>query len=504
MPVPQVDSLESLNAQLRERCLADLTERTRGKPAPKGELLLEDQAAFLPLPKQPFEARRVDDGTANSESLVRFDTNDYSVPVRYAHRKLIVVATVEEVRLVYEDRLVARHRRCWERERTFFEPIHYLALLERKPGGFDYARPLENWQLPECFPLLRRRLEAADERSGTRSYIRVLRLLEKFSLPQLTGAVEYALDIDVIDPDSIRTIVEHRAERPVELFSLDGRPWLQAVRVETTDVSSYQALLGGGVAMNKTETKSTVLLKHHLKALKLPTMHAECEKIAARAAQDNADHLAFLLQLCELELIERERKAAERRLKAARFPAHKLLDEFDFAARPSVNKPLMLELVKGEYLDKRENILLVGPSGTGKSHLATALGMAACAQGRKVRFFRVTELITLLLEAKEERQLLRLRQQLGKLDLLILDELGYVPASKAGAELLFDVIATAYERNSLIVTTNLPFENWTEVLGSERLTGAALDRLTHRCHILETKGESYRLQDAKRRRRRTD
>lgn len=253
--------------------------------------------------------------------------------------------------------------------------------------------------------------------------------------------------------------------------------------------------------MSKNESKSSVLLKHHLKALKLPTIHAECEKIAQRCAADNADHLTFLLQLCELELIERERKAAERRLKAARFPAPKLLEEFDFSARPSINKPLLLQLVQGEYLEKHENLLLVGPSGTGKSHLATALGMAACAQGRKVRFFRVTELITLLLEAKEERQLLRLRQQLAKLDLLILDELGYVPASKAGAELLFDVIATAYERNSLIVTTNLPFENWTEVLGSERLTGAALDRLTHRCHILETKGESYRLQDAKRRKR---
>jgi transposase len=242
-PVPHVDSLETLNAQLCERCLADLAARTRGKPACKKELLVEDQAAFLPLPKQPFEARRIEDGTANSESLVRFDTNDYSVPVRYAHRKLLVVATVEEVRLASEDRLVARHRRCWERERTFFEPIHYLALLERKPGGFDYARPLENWELPECFPLLRRRLEAADARSGTRSYIRVLRLLEKFSLTQLTGAVEYALDIDVIDADSLRTIVEHRAERPVELFSLDGRPHLALVRIETTDVSSYQVLL---------------------------------------------------------------------------------------------------------------------------------------------------------------------------------------------------------------------------------------------------------------------
>jgi len=255
--------------------------------------------------------------------------------------------------------------------------------------------------------------------------------------------------------------------------------------------------------MTKTETRSMVLLKHHLKALKLPTMHSECEKVAQRCAADNADHLAFLLQLVELGLIERERKAAERRLKAARFPTAKLLDEFDFTARPSVNKPLVVELLKGEYLDRRENVLLVGPSGTGKTHLATALGMAACAQGRKVRFFRVTELITLLMEAREERSLLRLRQQLAKLELLILDELGYVPASKTGAELLFDVIATAYERSSLVVTTNLPFENWTEVLGSERLTGAALDRLTHRCHILETKGESYRLQDAKRRHRAT-
>lgn len=253
--------------------------------------------------------------------------------------------------------------------------------------------------------------------------------------------------------------------------------------------------------MVKTETKSTVLVKHHLKQLKLPTMLAECEKVATRAAQENLDHLAFLLQLCELELIDRERRAAERRLKEARFPSHKTLEEFDFKARPSVNKPLVLELVQGEYLDRRENILLVGPSGTGKTHLAAGLGIAACGQGRKVRFYRVTELITTLLEAKEERQLLRMRTQLAKLDLLILDELGYVPASKAGAELLFDVIATAYERNSVIVTTNLPFENWTEVLGNERLTGAALDRLTHRCHIVETKGESYRLQDAKRRRR---
>lgn len=247
------------------------------------------------------------------------------------------------------------------------------------------------------------------------------------------------------------------------------------------------------------ETKSMVLLKHHLKALKLPTMHGECEKVAHGCARENVDHLGFLLQLCELERIDREKRAAERRLKAAKFPHTKTLEGFDFTAQPSINKLLVTELMRGAYLDQHESIILIGNAGTGKTHLATALGVEACGQGKKVRFWRVTELLTQLIEAREERQLLRLKTQLAKLDLLILDELGYVPASKLGAELLFDIISTAYERTSLIVTTNLPFENWTEVLGSERLTGALLDRLTHRCHILEASGESYRLQDARRR-----
>ena len=254
--------------------------------------------------------------------------------------------------------------------------------------------------------------------------------------------------------------------------------------------------------MKKLETKSVVLLQHHLKALKLPTILAECRKIASRCAKDNVDHLGFLLQLCELELIDREKRAAERRLKAARFPTYKTLEDFDFAAQPSVNKPLVGELLRCLWIEQRENVLLVGNPGTGKTHLATALAVEACGRGKRVRFYRVTELITQLMEAREERELGRLKKQLSRLDLLVLDELGYVPASKLGAELLFDVISTAYERTSLIVTTNLPFENWVEVLGSERLTGATLDRLTHRCHILECNGQSYRLADAKRRRRR--
>lgn len=247
------------------------------------------------------------------------------------------------------------------------------------------------------------------------------------------------------------------------------------------------------------ERKSTVLLQHHLKQLKLPTMLKEYPLLAKSCSQEKCDYPTYLLRLCEKELADRQRRAMDRRIKAAKFPLLKTIDSFDFAAQKSINEPLARELLRCEFIDQHENVLLVGNSGTGKTHLATALGFAACCQGYKVRFFGCTALVTQLLEAREDRQLQRWLRQLEKQHLVILDELGYVPFSKAGSELLFEVVSRAYERQSLIVTTNLPFESWTEVCGSERLTGALLDRLTHRVHIIEANGDSYRLQQSRKR-----
>jgi DNA replication protein DnaC len=246
-----------------------------------------------------------------------------------------------------------------------------------------------------------------------------------------------------------------------------------------------------------------LLLAHYLKALKLPTFLREYDKLARQCAAEGVDHSGYLLRLAELELIDRERRTVERRIKEARFPTVKSLDSFDFAAIPSLNKTLVLELARCEYIARRENVIAVGNSGTGKTHIALGLGLAACQKGLSVGVITAAAIVHELIEARDEKRLLRLQRQLAAYKLLIIDELGYVPLSTTGAELLFEVFSQRYERGSILVTSNLPFDEWTGVFGSERLTGALLDRLTHHVHILEMNGDSYRLKQSKQRQHRT-
>lgn len=236
-----------------------------------------------------------------------------------------------------------------------------------------------------------------------------------------------------------------------------------------------------------------ILLSHHLKKLRLPTFLREYDKVARQCASEGIDHTGYLARLTELELIDRERRMIERQIRLARFPAVKSLDSFDFKAIPELNKMLVLELARCEYVDRHENIIALGPSGTGKTHIALGLGLAACQKGISVGFTTASSLVHELMEATNEKSLLRYKRKLAKYKLLIVDELGFVPLSKTGAELLFEVFSERYESGSAIITSNLPFDEWTETFGSERLTGALLDRLTHHVHILEMNGESYRL-----------
>ena len=241
---------------------------------------------------------------------------------------------------------------------------------------------------------------------------------------------------------------------------------------------------------------NALLLKANLKQLKLPTMLAEWEKLAREAAGRNEPYDAYLLRLTELEVAARSANAVAARIRAAGFPVAKDLDTFDFTALPSLPKQKVLELARGEWVEQHYNCCLIGGSGTGKTHLATAWGLALCRLGKRVRFATAASLVTSLEEAQQQHRLDRLLAQLDRLDLLIVDELGYLSFSRAGAELLFQVFADRYERRSLLITSNLPFGEWGQVFQGERMTAALLDRLTHRCHIFEMNGESYRFRES--------
>jgi transposase len=239
-------SFTELNEHLIASCTADLHRRVRGKADNKADRLATDRTAMLGLPAEEFEPRRVVAASANSLSLVRFDRNDYSVPTGFAFHDVTAVGGIDEVTIAVGTDVVARHARHWGKEHTVFDPRHYLALLERKPGAFDHARPLEGWNLPDCFGVLRRRLEGEHASSGTREYIKVLRLLERATLAELTAAVTRALAIGATGADAIGLILAHSAEKPVPLFSLDGRPHLKAFVIDPPDLGAYGALTQTG------------------------------------------------------------------------------------------------------------------------------------------------------------------------------------------------------------------------------------------------------------------
>jgi len=225
-------------------------------------------------------------------------------------------------------------------------------------------------------------------------------------------------------------------------------------------------------------------------------MLAEHEKLAREAADADEPYESYLLRLTEVELATRSANALTNRIRVAGFPVLKDFDTFDFTAVPALPKQNILELARGEWIDQHFNCCLIGGSGTGKTHVATSLGLALCRLGKRVRFVTAAGLVTQLEEAHQAHRLDRVLAQLDRVDLLIVDELGYLSFSRTGAELLFQVFADRYERRSLLITSNLPFGEWGQVFQGERMTAALLDRLTHRCHIFEMNGESYRFRES--------
>jgi DNA replication protein DnaC len=244
--------------------------------------------------------------------------------------------------------------------------------------------------------------------------------------------------------------------------------------------------------LSSASSETHKLLAHLFKTLKLHVFQREYDRVARQCAAEGLDYSGFLLRLAELEATERNRLLVERRIRDAQFPALKSLDSFDFTAMPALDKGAVLELARCNYITRRENVIAIGEHGTGKTHVAVGLGLAACEKGLSVGFMTAASLVRALIEAQNERRLSRLQHRLASYQLLIIDELGYVPLSPGGGELLFEVFSQRCERGATMITSNLPIDEWTRVFGCERLTGALLDRLTYHCHLLELRGESYR------------
>ena len=234
------------------------------------------------------------------------------------------------------------------------------------------------------------------------------------------------------------------------------------------------------------------LLDTYLRQLRLPTFLKLYSQFATDAARNNQDAVRFLLALAEQEVHQRQHNMLQQRLKTAHFPVLKELADFDFSCLPRLNKAQILDLARGEYIQQKQSLILIGNPGLGKTHLATGLASAACRQGRKVRFWTAAGLVNELLQAQDEQRLHRFIAATLKLDLVVLDELGFIPFSQNGSQALFTFCSELYERLALIITTNLKFADWVQIFGDERLTAALLDRLTHHAQIVELLGELYR------------
>jgi DNA replication protein DnaC len=244
--------------------------------------------------------------------------------------------------------------------------------------------------------------------------------------------------------------------------------------------------------MNRAESLTEAAIDQHCRLLRLPTIAAQCQRLAKDAVQQQQPYLTYLAELLSAEVDERERHTIERRIKEARLPRIKALEDFDFSAAPLVSAPQIRELAEGGYINLAEPIIFIGDSGTGKTHLATGLCLAACRQKKRVRFITAAGLVNELVEAQHHNQLGRALQRWTRYDLIAIDEMGYVPFAQVGAELMFQVISERAERATLVITTNLPFSEWTQVFPNVRLCKALLDRITDRATIIETGSDSYR------------
>ena len=499
VPVPRVESLAELNALLEAADRADDARHIAGRLATVGQAAEAERPSLRPLPAEPFDPTVALQAKADRKARISVRGSRYSVPAAFAGRTVDVRLGGGTVTALAGGRVVARHERSAHKGSEVLVLDHFLEVLSRKPGALPGSVALAQARSGGGFTAAHERFWQRARRklgdgAGTRALIEVL-LLHRH-LPRRLGARSTrcggAAGRGGPGAGGHRGAPYRR--RPPR-GRRRGAPGAAALRTSGAEPGRLRRAARREHAMSTpvTEQAAALQVEATSRALHLPTVRQQAAALAEAALRDRLSHLAYLAEVLQSELDDRDARRRERRIHEARFPRLKHLADFDLAAAPTVDPTMLATLERGEWIASGQPVVLLGDSGTGKSHLLIGLGMAACQRGLRVRYTTAAALVNELAEAADERTLSRTVARYGRLDLLCLDEFGYVHLDPRGAELLFQVLTEREERASVAVASNAPFSEWGQTFADPRLAAAVVDRLTFRAHIIETGSESYRL-----------
>ena len=462
------------------------------------------------MPAEPFDPTLLFERRVDHRSRVSVRLCTYSVPARYVGRRLAVRLSATTVQVLDGPRVVACHERAIGRHVEVLALDHYLEVLARKPGAFPAATALAQAKACRAFTGSHQRYWDAccavrGDSSGTRALVEVLLAHRTLPAPALIEAMDKAVTSGTLNPDVVLIGARPPAGRPLRHPRRRGRADMGASPLRPGHAVATQLRrpphAGSNPMTSDTAAEASITAAAH--QLRLPTVRTEAVRLAEVAARQHQTHLAYLAEVLAAEVDDRTERRRSRRINDAKFPRIKRLADFNVDAVPSINAATISHLASGAYLEAGEPVVLLGDSGTGKTHLLIGLGLAACEQGRRVRYVTTAQLVNELVEAADERMLSRVVARYARLDLLLCDELGYVKVDPRGAELLFQIITARDERASIGLATNLPFSEWGSVFPDPRLVAAIVDRVTFNAHILETGAQSYRLRTSKTSRRRS-